>query len=81
MQPIYNGILFSGKKKKKLMSHLVLNYLSFHPLLAAATLCLGNAPASLVGLGSTAMRLVPRDSTASHVSRSAAAKMVLTVIV
>lgn len=46
----------------------------------AVTLCLGNAPASLVGLGSTATRHVPRGSMVSHVSRSAAAKMVLTAI-
>lgn len=80
MQPIYNSILFSGKKNIS-MSCLVLNYLSSHPLPAAVTLCLGNAPASPAGLGSTAMRRVPRDSMASHVSRSAAAKMVLTAIV
>lgn len=71
----------SLEKKLILVSRLVLNYLSFHTLLAAVTLCLGNAPASPAGLGSTAMRHVPRDSMASHVSRSAAAKMVLTAIV
>lgn len=79
MQPIYNSILFSGKKI--LVSCLALNYLSFHPLLAAVTLCLGNAPASLAGLDSTAMRHVPRGSMVSLVSRFAAAKMVLTVTV
>lgn len=47
----------------------------------AVTLCLGNAPASLAGLDSTAMRHVPRGSMVSLVSRFAAAKMVLTVTV
>lgn len=78
MQPIYNNMFLSGEKKKVMFSPQL--FILSYPL-AAVTLCLGNAPASLVGLGSTATRRALQDSMASHVSRSAAAKMVLTAIV